>query len=234
MSHVDHPEEKNYKIKIIANGPYIVTGGVPLSEQIIAVDSEGNCHGWLQGQKYPVSGTYSLCRCGQSGNKPFCDGSHFMAGFDGTETASRDSFSAQSKEVVGPQLTLSEVPILCSEARFCQRAGDTWHLVEKSDQPDNRRIAVEEAADCPSGRIVLRDLDGNVIEPKLPPSIGLVEDAPAGFSGPVWVRGGIPIESADGQVYETRNRVTLCRCGHSANKPFCDGNHLTSQFKSSE
>jgi CDGSH-type Zn-finger protein len=143
MSHVDHSAEKNFNIKIIANGPYIVTGGVSLSEQIIAVDSEGNCHGWLQGQKYPVSGTYSLCRCGQSGNKPFCDGSPLMAGFDGTEIASRDSFSAQYKEVVGPQLTLSEVPILCSEARFCQRAGDTWHLVEKSDQPDNRRIAIE-------------------------------------------------------------------------------------------
>ena len=39
-----------------------------------------------------------------------------------------------------------------------------------------------------------------------------------------------PIESADGKKYEIRNRVTLCRCGKSNNKPFCDGNHLQSRF----
>ncbi|HET8688843.1 MAG TPA: CDGSH iron-sulfur domain-containing protein [Methanosarcina sp.] len=40
------------------------------------------------------------------------------------------------------------------------------------------------------------------------------------------MRGGIPIESADGKQYEIRNRVTLCRCGKSRNKPFCDGSHV--------
>jgi CDGSH-type Zn-finger protein len=39
------------------------------------------------------------------------------------------------------------------------------------------------------------------------------------------VRGGIPIESANGKTYAVRNRVTLCRCGQSANKPLCDGSH---------
>jgi len=43
--------------------------------------------------------------------------------------------------------------------------------------------------------------------------------------GPYWVRGGVRIESADGHVWETRNRVTLCRCGASSNKPFCDATH---------
>ena len=43
--------------------------------------------------------------------------------------------------------------------------------------------------------------------------------------GPIWVRGGIPVASADGKTYEVRNRLTLCRCGRSANKPFCDGSH---------
>jgi len=32
--------------------------------------------------------------------------------------------------------------------------------------------------------------------------------------------------SADGFVYEIRNRVTLCHCGYSGNKPFCDGSHM--------
>ena len=223
-----------YRIKVTRNGPYIVTGDPPLAQQFICKDADGHSHGWRAGQRYETCGTYALCRCGRSKNKPFCDGSHFTNGFDGTETASRETFAAQSTELVGPELTLAEVPVLCSEARFCQRAGDTWHLVRKSADPECRRIAIEEASECPSGRIMLKDKNGQVIEPELPPSIGLIEDVPAGFSGPIWVRGGIPIESADGVVYEVRNRVTLCRCGYSKNKPFCDGSHLEFQFKSSE
>jgi len=223
-----------YSIKITRNGPYIIRGGAPLSEWMICQDTEGHCHGWREGRRFEVSGTYLLCRCGRSKNMPFCDLSHLSNGFDGTETASRKTYSAQSRDILGPNLTLSEVPILCAEARFCQRAGDTWHLVEQSDDPDALKTAIEEACECPSGRIVLRTKSEKVIEPELVPSIGLIEDVPAGFSGPIWVRGGIPIESADGFIYEVRNRVTLCRCGYSNNKPFCDGSHLAHRFKSHE
>ena len=106
------------------------------------------------------------------------------------------------------------------------RAGGTWELTEQSDDPDARQKAIEEACDCPSGRLVAWDQDGKAIEPDFEPSIGLIEDTQAGVMGPMWVRGGIPIESADGKAYEVRNRVTLCRCGKSSNKPFCDGSHL--------
>src|SRR6266536_1245907 len=51
--------------------------------------------------------------------------------------------------------------------------------------------------------------------------------------GPLWVRGGVPVEAADGFEYEVRNRVTLCRCGYSKNKPFCDGSHVRTKFKDS-
>jgi CDGSH-type Zn-finger protein len=64
------------------------------------------------------------------------------------------------------------------------------------------------------------------MEPDFEPSMWVVKDTQAGKMGPLWVRGGIPIESADNQTYEVRNRVTLCRCGKSLNKPFCDGSHL--------
>ena len=60
---------------------------------------------------------------------------------------------------------------------------------------------------------------GKNIEPKLKASIDLLEN------GPICVKGGVPIESADGQTYEVRNRCTLCRCGKSENKPFCDASH---------
>jgi hypothetical protein len=68
------------------------------------------------------------------------------------------------------------------------------------------------------------------IEPEFPPSIALVEDPHQGVSGPLWVRGGIEVIAADGTPYELRNRVTLCRCGQSNNKPFCDGTHASVGF----
>ncbi|MEL7562354.1 CDGSH iron-sulfur domain-containing protein [Dehalogenimonas sp. 4OHTPN] len=228
------PAAPVYKIKVTANGPYIVTGGVPLLEWVICHDPDGHSHGWREGRKFEAPSAYALCRCGGSKSKPFCDGSHLSNGFDGTETASREPFAARALELAGPELTLSEVPMLCSQARFCQRAGDTWHLVRKSDDAVSKEIAIEEAAECPSGRIVLRDKSGKLLEPLLPPSIGLVEDPVKGRSGPIWVRGGVAIEAADGTVYEIRNRVTLCRCGHSNNKPFCDGRHVKVKFRSSE
>ena len=39
------------------------------------------------------------------------------------------------------------------------------------------------------------------------------------------------VVAKDGHRYEVRNRVTLCRCGASKNKPFCDGSHAAIEFK---
>ena len=64
-----------------------------------------------------------------------------------------------------------------------------------------------------------------IIERDLEKSIGVIEDPSIGASGPFWVRGGIPIYSAGGELYEVRNRLTICRCGKSTNKPFCDSSH---------
>jgi hypothetical protein len=88
-----------------------------------------------------------------------------------------------------------------------------------------------EAGHCPSGRLVARDrATGRALEPHFEPSIGLVQDTAKGVSGPIWVRGGIPVVGADGHAYEVRNRLTLCRCGASSNKPFCDGTHAAIHF----
>lgn len=214
------------RIKIVENGPYLVTGGVPLSEWHICVNAEGQCHGWKEGRKYPAAESYALCRCGRSADKPFCDGTHMSVGFDGTEKAGHAAYLDRAEEIEGPDLLLTDVPTLCAGARFCHRGGGTWDLTERSDDPEARRLAVEEACECPAGRLAVWDRDGRAIEPEFEPSIGLVFDTQAGMLGPIWVRGGIPIESADGRVYEARNRVTLCRCGKSQNKPFCDGRHL--------
>jgi CDGSH-type Zn-finger protein len=104
-------------------------------------------------------------------------------------------------------------------------------LTKHSDNLKARKIAIEEACNCPSGRLVECDKKtGEVMEKKLEKSISLVEDPQEKVSGPIWVKGGVPIESSEGFMYEVRNRVTLCRCGKSNNKPFCDGSHIEENF----
>ncbi len=197
-----------------------------MSEQILVPDEQGLSIGWREGKKFPLQEEYDLCRCGRSINQPFCDGSHKDCNFDGTETASREPFETQiDPPTVGPELVLTDAPVFCALARFCDRARGAWDNTRDSANPEAKKIALQEVGDCPAGRLVLHDRDGNLIEPDLPPSIGLVTDPVESVPGPIWVRGGIPIESSDGYVYEVRNRVTLCRCGLSTNKPFCDGRH---------
>jgi CDGSH-type Zn-finger protein len=219
-------KESRYKLKVTRNGPYLVSGGVLLAEQIICVDKDDQCHGWKEGQKYPVEENYALCRCGHSQHKPYCDGSHAKVKFEGTETALNTPYLEQVRDFNGPGIKLTDAKDYCVRARFCHRAGGTWKLTEQSDDPAAKQTVIEETWDCPSGRLVVWDKDGKAMEPDLSPSIGLVEDTQAKKMGPIWVRGGIPVESADGKTYEVRNRVTLCRCGKSSNKPFCDGSHL--------
>jgi CDGSH-type Zn-finger protein len=214
-----------YKIKVTRNGPYLVSGGVPLSRQIIVSDANGDPLCWRAGETLLVGETYSLCRCGQSEKWPFCDGTHQRVHFDGTETASREPYVEQAEETEGPDLRLTDAQALCIHARFCDRCGGTWDLTERSGDPEARQTAIEQASNCPSGRLVAWEKEGQAIEPELEPSIGLVENPLKGTRGPIWVRGGIPIEAADGALYQVRNRVTLCGCGKSANKPFCDGSH---------
>ncbi|MBI4331817.1 MAG: CDGSH iron-sulfur domain-containing protein [Chloroflexi bacterium] len=218
-------------MKVTKNGPYLVSGGVPLTEQLICVDAHGECTGWQEEKVYPVTETYALCRCGQSKTKPFCDGAHLKTGFDGAETATRQQYLDRARNIAGPTLRLTDAEGLCASAGFCQRAGSIWKLVERPDDPEATKEITRQACECPSGRLVVWDREGRAIEPDLPPSIGLVLDPDAGMTGPLWVRGGIPIESADGAIYEIRNRVTLCRCGKSSNKPFCDGSHLENESR---
>jgi CDGSH-type Zn-finger protein len=217
---------KAAQIKVTKNGPYVVEGGVPLAEQHIVANAEGESVEWREGQSFPSAESYALCRCGQSRTKPFCDASHKRVQFDGTETASHEPFAEQAKRIEGPAMVLDDAEPLCAFARFCDRMGGVWNLVGISDRPKAAQLVEHEAGHCPSGRLVAsRRATGEAIEPSLPPSIGLVHDTAKEIAGPIWVRGGIPIVGADGRAYEVRNRVTLCRCGASANKPFCDGSH---------
>jgi CDGSH-type Zn-finger protein len=214
------------KIKVTENGPYIVTGCIPLSEQIIGTDDEGFSAEWCTGKEYPRQESYALCRCGKSKNKPYRDGSHIKTKFNGKETAGHESYSKLANKIDGPDLRLMDAPDLCAFARFCDRGESVWSYTRDSDDPEAKKTAIVQARSCHSGRLVALEKKTNQAhEEVLEKSLVVVEDPQMGCAGPIWVRGGILIEDTGGKPYEIRNRVTLCRCGKSGNKPFCDGSH---------
>ncbi|ODA39480.1 CDGSH iron-sulfur domain-containing protein [Desulfosporosinus sp. BG] len=216
------------KIKIIKNGPYMVTGNVPLSEKIIAPKGKG--YEYKEGRSFPQSEKYALCRCGKSKNSPFCDGSHDIYKFDGTETASKENYIDRAFRQEGSNLDLLDDD-RCAFARFCHRQeGNVWELTDESANPKYREEAIKAASDCPAGRLVAVDKNGNLIEPIFEPSIEILQDPEKKVSSSIFVKGNIPIESSDGFTYEVRNRVALCRCGKSSNKPFCDATHVSVRY----
>jgi CDGSH-type Zn-finger protein/uncharacterized Fe-S cluster protein YjdI len=101
----------------------------------------------------------TLCRCGQSKNKPYCDGSHVEAGFAATGEPSKGDVTALSKR------------------------------------------------DGPVG-----------VRPQK--------------NGPLLVNGNMEFISGTGRTFRKTESAMLCRCGASANKPFCDGSHARVGFKS--
>src|SRR6516162_6738579 len=170
-------EQEKGKIEVLKNGPYLVSGGLPLSEQHIVTNAEGESLDYREGKKYPAQTQYALCRCGQSGNKPFCDGTHSRVGFDGSETASRALYAEQAAVQEGPaNLTLMDVENLCAFARFCDPHGQVWSQIERTDEPEVRKTFLRQVGNCPSGRLVAWDTEaGKPLEPVLPLTIGLVE-----------------------------------------------------------
>jgi CDGSH-type Zn-finger protein len=214
------------KITILKHGPYLVTGGVPLDEKVMV--SEGHHRVYQQGRAFQTEESYALCRCGRSENPPFCDGSHVDAGFDGAEVASTVPFDERVELFEGPTLDLFD-DNRCAFARFChQDDGDVWTLTEESDDPKLRGQAIKASTECPAGRLVHHDKknDYQEIEPELEPAISILQDPERQVSAPLYVKGSIPLVSAEGTVYEARNRYALCRCGESRNKPFCDATHV--------
>ena len=113
---------------------------------------------------------------------------------------------------------------------FCgfENTGLPELLARASNDTQVRSLVIAMVERCPSGALTYRlSSDELTIEPDLPQQIAetteITSDGP--ITGPLWVTGGIAIERSDGKPFEPRNRVTLCNCGRSGNKPLCDGTH---------
>ncbi len=169
-----------------------------------------------------------ICRCGASATKPFCDSSHRQAGFVADDTAG-GSNADRSNELGGTGITVRDDRSVCVHAGFCgTRLTNVWKSVPGTDESTVRAQVIAMIEHCPSGALTYRfDGAGADVEQLLPQAIAVLDD------GPLWVTGGIPVTTAAGETLEVRNRVTLCRCGGSANKPLCDGSHKELGFRDS-
>ncbi len=218
------------KIEVTCDGPYIVIGGIPLVRKIQVVSEYGEPLDWKDEGKIEAEDAYFLCRCGQSCHKPFCDGTHLKVRFTGTEMAPTSLRENRQEILPGSQNIVIRIDAsLCTSAGFCaNRLTSISEMAMHTEDSQVRARAIAMIERCPSGTLTYANTNGDAdIELNLPQQIVVTTEITSGgpILGPLWVTGGIPIIRADGQPFEVRNRVTLCNCGHSRNKPLCDGSH---------
>jgi CDGSH-type Zn-finger protein/truncated hemoglobin YjbI len=206
------------QITVTAHGPYRVSGEVEVH------DPDG---GVLR-----TSGVWHLCRCGGSRNKPFCDATHGLKGFDGQETADHGSIADRrtDHDRAGDGITVHDDRSRCAHFGQCTDRlpavfrGDREPFVDADGAP--AAAIADVVAGCPSGALAYSvPPDPTTVEQDSTPSITPIVD------GPYRVRGDVQVVDAHGRPYERRARQTLCRCGHSRNKPFCDGSHWYAGFR---
>ncbi|MCK5128406.1 MAG: CDGSH iron-sulfur domain-containing protein [Clostridiales bacterium] len=198
-------------IHISKNGPYVAENIDAITESVgtkVRTDRE----------------VIALCRCGQSKTKPYCDGTHGK--IEWSDEKQEDRVPRKVDNYIGKNITIHDDRGICSHAGFCT---DSLPIVFRMTQElwiDADAAAVDAIIEtirkCPSGALsysiddVLYD---NFTDEK---QIVLTED------GPYRVTGGIALDCEDTPTSE--EHYALCRCGHSKNKPYCNGQHWYEKF----
>jgi CDGSH-type Zn-finger protein/ferredoxin len=177
-----------------------------------------------QGKTINTDAEIWLCRCGHSKNKPYCDGSHEAAHFSGK----RQRAGGGPKEFVGKEITVVDDFSLCAHAGECvDRAARTFFTKDpdgRVSQPDASPSEQVIAAirHCPSGALLYK-LRGQLVDAYAGDTEVRVEK-----DGPLHVK---KAKLAGEHRPATEDHYTLCRCGTSLNKPFCDGMHVKIKFR---
>ena len=189
-----------------------------------------------KGEKLSNIQGIALCRCGASKNKPFCDGTHTIIGFSSKNNESNDNknkISSKRKSYVGKKITIHDNRKICSHAAECVnnlpsifRLNQRPWINPDQETTETTEKIIETIKKCPSGAlsysidgIEYRDYDGK-------PLVKVSKD------GPYLVSGGIElIGEVEFPEDVSKEHYTLCRCGASNNKPFCDGTHNSINFK---
>jgi CDGSH-type Zn-finger protein len=167
-----------------------------------------------------------LCRCGESKKKPYCDGSHNAKGIDGEKKPGRAKDKLRS--FVGKDLTIHDNRGVCSHDRSCvnllpsvfTRGRIPW--IDPNGASVREIVAVIEK--CPSG--ALSYTIGNITCTSLnrEPALKVAKN------GPFEITGGVLLKDDINSKPQAPEHYTLCRCGGSKNKPFCDGTHHENEF----
>jgi CDGSH-type Zn-finger protein len=169
----------------------------------------------------------ALCRCGGSKKKPFCDGTHSSNGFSSANSA--DPSGNRRQSYVGKGITIFDNRALCAHAGICTDRLKNVFRYGSEPWIDADGAAVREVVDtigrCPSGALSY-SIDG-VEAPAAPrePMVTVTDNGPYSINGGVELM-GVPF--GDGA---SKEHYTLCRCGQSKNKPFCDGSHWAAEFR---
>jgi CDGSH-type Zn-finger protein/truncated hemoglobin YjbI len=209
------------EIRVALDGPYLVTN----------VEQFTN---WL-GEEVPRTPQMALCRCGQSSMKPYCDGTHAQSGFSGVKDPKRVSDKRDGYK--GQQIEIFDNRGICAHSGFCtDRLASVFHVrQEPFVTPSGGRMdeIIQSVRACPSGALSYA-VDGvearNQVDQNRPASIEVSKDGPYRITGALRLVDelGSDIPRAEGS---SREHFSLCRCGHSQNKPFCSGMHWSIQFK---
>jgi len=201
------------EIRVTEDGPYACEG-----VELVAAGG-----GVLAGGE-----RFFLCRCGGSANKPFCDGTHARIGFDGNETADRGPVAGRARDYEGDGVTIHDDRSLCAHLGFCTDELPAVFASRRDPWIDagaaGATAIARQVGRCPSGALAATLREAGPVEDELPARILPSPD------GPYFVTGAVRVVAADGTPYEARNRQALCRCGGSANKPFCNGTHWSIGF----
>lgn len=171
--------------------------------------------------------TMSLCRCGASANKPYCDGSHVVEEFSGKREIEKPLH--KERTYVGEKITIHDNRRICSHAAECvdrlpsvfRKEGRPWI---DPDGDDVEKI-IDVVARCPSGALSYT-IDGvHHRDQEREPAIHIARD------GPYNIVGGIELQIPDELQPPSREHYSLCRCGASKIKPYCDGSHSSVEFR---
>ena len=180
-----------------------------------------------KGERLPTEPAVFLCRCGGSANKPFCDGTHKKNGFSGAKVS--DGKADRLRHYEGRAITIHDNRAICAHAGICT---DTLAAVFKYGSkpwidPDgaDAQAVIDAVRKCPSGALSYSVAEAEAPVAPRPPSITVTKD------GPYAIVGGIGLANEPRGEGASTEHYTLCRCGASKNKPFCDGSHWESKFK---
>ncbi|MCZ6470712.1 MAG: CDGSH iron-sulfur domain-containing protein [Gammaproteobacteria bacterium] len=198
-------------IKSAPGGPYIVKN----------LHSFSNRNGAIESKE-----AMSLCRCGQSANKPFCDGTHKTIGFSSENQLDPEKDRLDTYR--GKNITIHDNRSLCAHAGYCTDGlASVFHLREKPFvDPDGASAEeiIEVIKQCPSGALSYSIENAS---DTLEISEASIFIAP---NGPYVVKGRVDLLETTRGKGASETSITLCRCGASKNKPYCDGSHWDVKF----